>query len=951
MYNDKPTFSGMEVYEDKPPIEYLMHYGMPRRSGRYPWGSGKDPYQHGSSDFLSRVEDMKKQRFKDNAEDIKKYFGEKMTLEEYRQEKTWANYQRKMDMLDRIKSLQEDGLNTSEIGRRLGVNESTVRGMLDEDFQNNLQEAEKCAEFLYDQLQEKGMIDVGPGVEQELNISRNKLDNALWILEKKAGCPVYSGRINQPTNAGQSTTQTVLCLPGTEHKEIYNFENVHSVGEYYSNDGGQTFNKFRYPTSLDSSRLMIRYAEDGGADRDGIIELRRNVPDLSLGNDRYAQVRILVDNDRYMKGMAVYSDGKDMPEGVDVIFNTHYGKDLSMREVLKDATKNLKKDPDNPFGSLIKANGQSEYIDPKTGEKKLSLINKRASEGDWTEWQDALPSQFLAKQNITLAQKQLDLAKADKLAEYEEICSINNPTVKKYYLQKFADECDAAAVNLKAAALPRQKYHVIIPINTLKDTEVYAPQYKDGEKLALIRYPHGGTFEIPILTVNNKNKEGDNWIGKTSIDGIGITKKVADRLSGADFDGDTVMCIPTGDKKGRVKITSTKPLKGLEGFDPQTEYPYREGMKVMKDTQKQMGVISNLVTDMTLAGATPDELARAVRHSMVVIDAEKHKLDYKRSEKENNIAELKEKYQRSIQPDGSVKIGGASTLLSRSKSEYSVLKRQGTPKINTKYKKNGELNPDYDPDRPEGALIYKTASDVAYTKYKKNKRTGEITTSTEYRTQKSTRMAETDDAFSLLSDARHPMEVIYAKFANSMKSLANDARKEYVSTGDLKYSAEANKKYAKEVSSLNMKLNNALLNAPREREALRRANVDVKNKESLDPKMKKADKKKIRQQAVSKARADVGSIKRRDRNIIISDKEWEAIQAGAISNEKLKKILNNSDPDSLRQRATPKASNTISTAKINRIKAMANSNYTAGEIAEKLNISTSSVYDILKGEK
>ena len=945
MYNDKPTFLGMEVYEDKPPIEYLMHYGMPRRSGRFPWGSGKDPYQHGSSDFLSRVEDMKKQGFKENAEDIKKYFGEKMTLDEYRQEKTWANYQRKMDMLDRIKSLQEDGLNTSEIGRRLGVNESTIRGMLDEDFQNNLQEAEKCAEFLYDQLQEKGMIDVGPGVEQELNISRNKLDNALWILEKKAGCPVYSGRINQPTNAGQSTTQTVLCLPGTEHKEIYNFENVHSVGEYYSNDGGQTFNKFRYPASLDSNRLMIRYAEDGGIDRDGIIELRRNVPDLSLGNDRYSQVRILVDGNKYLKGMAVYSD--NMPDGVDVIFNTNKTKDKSKMEVLKD----IKNDPDNPFGSLIKANGQSEYIDPKTGEKKLSLINKRASEGDWTEWQDALPSQFLAKQNITLAQKQLDLAKADKLAEYEEICSINNPTVKKYYLQKFADECDAAAVNLKAAALPRQKYHVIIPINTLKDTEVYAPQYKDGEKLALIRYPHGGTFEIPILTVNNKNKEGDNWIGKTSIDAIGITKKVADRLSGADFDGDTVMCIPTGDKKGRVKITSTKPLKGLEGFDPKTEYPYREGMKVMKDTQKQMGVISNLVTDMTLAGATPDELARAVRHSMVVIDAEKHKLDYKRSEKENNIAELKEKYQRSIQPDGSVKIGGASTLLSRSKSEYSVLKRQGTPKINTKYKKNGELNPDYDPDRPEGALIYKTASDVAYTKYKKNKRTGEITTSTEYRTQKSTRMAETDDAFSLLSDARHPMEVIYAKFANSMKSLANDARKEYVSTGDLKYSAEANKKYAKEVSSLNMKLNNALLNAPREREALRRANIEVKNKESLDPKMKKADKKKIRQQAVSKARADVGSIKRRDRNIIISDKEWEAIQAGAISNEKLKKILNNSDPDSLRQRATPKSSNVISTAKMNRVKAMANSNYTAGEIAEKLNISTSSVYDILKGEK
>ena len=35
----------------------LAHYGIPRRSGRYPWGSGEDPYQH-SKDFLGRVEEM-----------------------------------------------------------------------------------------------------------------------------------------------------------------------------------------------------------------------------------------------------------------------------------------------------------------------------------------------------------------------------------------------------------------------------------------------------------------------------------------------------------------------------------------------------------------------------------------------------------------------------------------------------------------------------------------------------------------------------------------------------------------------------------------------------------------------------------------------------------------------------------------------------------------------------
>ena len=40
--------------------EYLEHYGMPRRSGRYPWGSGKDPNQR-TGDFLSRVDNLKSQ--------------------------------------------------------------------------------------------------------------------------------------------------------------------------------------------------------------------------------------------------------------------------------------------------------------------------------------------------------------------------------------------------------------------------------------------------------------------------------------------------------------------------------------------------------------------------------------------------------------------------------------------------------------------------------------------------------------------------------------------------------------------------------------------------------------------------------------------------------------------------------------------------------------------------
>ena len=442
-----------------------------------------------------------------------------------------------------------------------------------------------------------------------------------------------------------------------------------------------------------------------------------------------------------------------------------------------------------------------------------------------------MPSQFLSKQSLSMAKKQLNLAKADKLAEYDDICSLTNPTIKKHLLEKFASECDSAAVHLQAAALPGQKYHVIIPINSLKDNEIYAPNYENGTQLALIRYPHGGTFEIPILTVNNKNKAGDDIIGKTSIDAVGITKNVADRLSGADFDGDTVMCIPTHDKAGKVKITSTPALKGLEGFDPKMSYPEHEGMKYMKDpktgrdnTQNEMGRISNLITDMTLGGATDDELARAVRHSMVVIDAGKHKLDYKKSEIDNNIAALRQKYQRKVDANGNVHYGGASTIISKSSGETSVLKRQGTPKVNMKGKDW------YDPTKPEGALIYKTADNVSYEVTKVNKRTGEITTKTKYRTQKSTNMAETDDAYTLVSEARHPMELLYADYANSMKALGNEARKEMLSTGKIAYNKSAADTYKQEVSSLNSKLNDAKKNSPRERAAIRMANVEINAK-------------------------------------------------------------------------------------------------------------------------
>ncbi|MFR0886271.1 MAG: helix-turn-helix domain-containing protein [Lachnospira eligens] len=952
------SYMGSQAFSEE---EFLAHYGMPRRSGRYPWGSGEEPFQH-SGDFLSRVEEMRKSKFTYTDEDGVKWTGDNAiakslgyTSSDFRTVCAIANNERRAVKVAAAKALKEKGFNATEIGRQMGINESSVRSLLDEKAEERMNQARATADFLKEQVDKKKMIDVGSKANLELNVSKEKMDQALYMLQAEGGYEIWGNRFPQATNKGQLTTQKVLCVPGTPHSAIYDFGKVQTIGDYITRDDGKTFEKkFHYPESLNSKRLEICYAEDGGIKKDGLIELRRNVPDLSLGESRYSQVRIMVDGKKYIKGMAVYAD--DLPEGIDVRFNTNKSNKLSKLECLKD----VKSDPDNPFGALIKEEGGQYWYTDSKGKKKLGLINKTREEGEWEEWKDSLPSQFLSKQNKVLAEKQLGIAKADKQSEFDDIMALNNPTIKKYYLDKFASSCDSAAVHLQAAALPGQKYHVILPLTTMSDREAYAPDYADGTKLALVRYPHGGTFEIPIVTVNNRNKEAIKMIGKSSTDAIGISANVAGRLSGADFDGDTVMCIPTHDRGGKVKITSTPELKDLEGFDPKLNYGgecrkdsdgkehyYRNGReyRLMTKTDTEMGKISNLITDMTLIGATEDELARAVKHSMVVIDAEKHHLDYKQSELDNNIVALKKKYQGKAQ-------GGAATIISQSKGEYDVDKRQGTPRTNLKrneYKNNPEKGDIwYDPSRPEGALLYKKADDADYQITKVNKRTGEVTTITKTRQQKSTKMAETDDANTLVSTHRHPMELVYADYANAMKDMANKARIAIADTGKVAYSREAKSKYEGEVKSLLEKLNNAEKNAVRERAAQRIANANINEKLEANPDMKAKDKKKVSQQALSKARLEVGSVKRRDRNIVITDNEWEAIQAGAVSETILKRILNNSDPDSLRAKAMPKESSALSDVKIARIKAMSAS-YTIAQIADKLGYSTSTISKALKG--
>ena len=921
----------------------LMHYGMPRRSGRYPWGSGEHPYQR-TDDFLSRIKELESEG--KTEKQVADALG--LTTTQLRAQKSLATDERRALDVATAKSLREHGYSLKQIADKMGFkNDSSVRSLLNENSERRMNQAKNTAERLKKLVEEKGMIDVGAGVERELGVSKEKLNQALYILERE-GFPVYGGGVPQATNPGKQTNLRVLCPPGTEHKEIYNYDQIQSAGDYIiSYDGGETFKKaFEYPSSMDSKRLMINYAEDGGKDKDGVVEIRRGVQDLSLGESNYAQVRIMVDGTHYIKGMAVYAD--DLPPGVDIRFNTNKSEGTPMEKVLKP----IKDDPSNPFGSLIKEHGgQSYYDDPNgkfideaTGKRQsLSLINKRAEEGDWDDWSRHLSSQFLSKQNKDLIKRQLNLSITDKEDEFSEICSLENPTVKRILLESFASDCDSAAVHLKAAALPRQRYQVILPLTSIKDDEVYAPNFKDGETVALVRYPHGGTFEIPVLKVNNKVKEGKNIIGTNPLDAIGINSKVAGVLSGADFDGDTVLVIPTNSK---TKITSRKPFDGLKDFDTKLEYGgtvqssddpdilvnNKTGRKYkrMKNTQTEMGKVSNLITDMTLKGAPDEDVEKAVKHSMVVIDAEKHGLDYKQSERDNDIPLLKKKYQGRVE-DGKYR-EGASTLISRASAEKQVLKRRGQPWIN---EDTGEL--EWERTNPKtGKYETKILNETYVDKNGKTKT----------RTQKSTQMAETKDARTLSSGTA--VEELYANYANHMKGLGNRARKEMLNTGRLKYNAEANKKYKEEINKLDADLNVALMNAPRERQAQTIANSVMAAKKKAYPDMTKKEQKKLSQQALVEARQKVGA-KRYE--IPISDKQWEAIQAGGVSDNVLTQILRRANIDDVREKATPRTRTTISEAKVNKIKAMRASGYTNAEIAEGTGLSESTVIRYLKGKE
>jgi hypothetical protein len=295
---------------------------------------------------------------------------------------------------------------------------------------------------------------------------------------------------------------------------------------------------------------------------------------------------------------------------------------------------------------------------------------------------------------------------------------------------------------------------------------------------------------------------------------------------------------------------------------------------------------------------------------MVVIDAEKHELNYKESARVNNIGQLKEKYQGG-------KRAGASTLISRATAKVYVDERrlarvdEGGP-IN---KLTGEINL-----VPTGKI---------------NKQTGKP------KQERTTKLAETKDAHTLVSGTTGTtMERIYADHSNKLKDLANLARKEAVNTPRAKKNPGATKVYAKEVESLNAKLHIAQRNSPLERQAQIIAQATTRARRAEKPFVDEAEKKKIEFQALEQARARTGAKKHQ---VKFTPEEWEAIQAGAISDTHLQTILKHADVDSVKQMATPRPGKLMTSAKTKRAEDMAALGYTRKQIADALGVSISTL--------
>lgn len=939
----------------------LKHYGVKRKSGRYPW----DPSLHLPKNykFIEDRDEMKKRGLSDN--EIAKQMGLSTTV--YRSKVTIAKEELKQYNMQRISKLQSEGMIIDDIAKTIGTTGQTVRNYLDEIKNPNKSaraqrvQTEAVAQTLEDAVKRSKYIDVGKGVEIQMGISKEKLKSGLNALVESGEYEVHNLRIAQVTDKNNSTPVKVLTKKGVERSEIYkNMDKVRPVEEFAINGDARMFQQMERPKSIGWDRVHIRYAipegqkghatNDDGAMMDGVMFLRPGVKDLNLGKASYAQVRIAVGDTHYLKGMALYGTEemfKGIPKGTDIIFNTNKTANKTPQEVLKELKKNPEGgapiDGPNPFGATVKrqntlvdSKGNPVYkpgVKDRFGNKvpQIGSVNIINEEGDWGSWSKALSAQFLSKQPTTVVHERLKATMKQVQDEYESIQKVTNPVIKKQLMESFVSDLESKQVHMKAAAPKGFQGHVILPVPDIKENEVYAPNYNNGEKVVLIRYPHGGRFEIPELTVNN-NSVARKMISKDSPDAIGIHPKVASKMSGADFDGDTAYVIPNN--KGKFK--SRDSLKELKNFDPNmyADKPGTFTPITKRYQQTLMGIVSNLITDMTLQGAPSNEIARAVKHSMVVIDAEKHKLNYKRSAEENGIDALMKRYMTHVDK---VKYGDLERYNPKTRRVDKVIDPDKLKKDLTPGKEYSSAS----------TIISRHKQSVITDGYQvevpdpKSKSGG---TKMVWRNKKETYLVNmVKDANVFLGPNATKTEHHYADYINELKAFKNKVDSEMSGIKMPARDPKAAKIYAEEVLSMKDKVNQVKINRIKERQAQRMAEVSSKAeiaRRSEDEVLKKDEISRIKQQALNKARSMVGAERT---PVTITDDEWDAVQSNAVSGTLLKELVSFMDDSQLKSLATPRANKQMTDARKSKAKALLANGYTIAQVAEALGVSSSTI--------
>ena len=357
---DHKLYDDDDLFDVGSEEEFLEHVGVSKRdgakigSGRFPYGSGEHPFQH-LEGLYGEYRKLHAKGVSDS--EIGKQFN--MSSGDLRARLAYYQTIKNSKAIEDCVKYADKGLTNLEIAKKMGISATTVANYLKASTKVRESKIISTRNALKNKIDEVGWVDIGKGTENWMGIKRTMLDAAATTLYDE-GYEMYSDLRVKQGGSGNFTNLKVLAKPGMTRGDVLrDKDNMYAtMADVHSRDGGSTYDKKGPPVNVDSKRIEIRYGDDeiSGTDMDGVIELRRGVKDLDLGNAHYAQVRIAVDGKYYAKGMAVYAD--DLPDGVDIRVNSNKPRSGGIAKALKEQ----KSDPMNPFGTNTKEEYELERV-------------------------------------------------------------------------------------------------------------------------------------------------------------------------------------------------------------------------------------------------------------------------------------------------------------------------------------------------------------------------------------------------------------------------------------------------------------------------------------------------------------------------------------------------------------------------------------------------------------